>query len=172
MAREIPGPHDAAELRRFLDTYMYGEQAFLVDELVSIDAETRSIEAVFDTRRALPFAGWQRTGPGHPAHVAAGEIVMITGTLGCLAAWFFHGCRWDEGWTGFGSRIHRADFRHLVRIGPPLRLLSRETHARVGTRRIVVRAEYRFWQDGSLAYAGDQTAMFLKDAELAPPPAR
>ena len=119
-----------------------------------------------DTNRPLPFAREQRTDARHPAHVSAAEILMVTGNLGCLHAWFFHGCRWDEGWVGFGNRIHRADFKQLARIGPPLRLESRETRTRSGSRRIVIRYDFRFHQDGALVYAGDQTAMFVKDRSL------
>jgi hypothetical protein len=91
---------------------------------------------------------------------------MATGSLGCLHAWFFHGCRWDEGWSAFGSRIHRADFRGLVRLGPPLALHSRETRARVGPARVVLRLAFAFHQEDALVYAGDQSAMFLKDRDL------
>ena len=132
MARTIPGPIDAAEMARFLETFLYREEAFLIDEIVSVDAEARAIHARLDTERPLPFAVLQRTHDGHPAHVAAGEILMATGSLGCLHAWCFHGCRWDEGWAGFGNRIHRADFKEIVRRGPPLELRSRETRTRVG----------------------------------------
>ncbi len=166
MTRAIPGPHDSEEMRRFLESYMYREEAFLVDEVLRLDAEAREIEARLDTRRVLPFAAQQRVTPEHPAHVAAGEILMATGSLGCMHAWFFHGCRWDEGWTGFGNRIHRADFKSLARIGPPLELHSRETRARVGPRRVVLRYEFAFRQDGELVYVGDQTAMFLRERVL------
>ena len=167
MTRTIPGPHDPDEMRRFLESFMYREEAFLVDEVLRLDAETREIEARLDTRRALPFAAQQRVSAEHPAHVAAGEILMATGSLGCLHAWFFHGCRWDEGWAGFGNRIHRADFKSLARIGPPLELHSRETRARVGERRVVLRYEFAFRQGAELVYAGDQTAMFLRERALA-----
>jgi len=165
--RTIPGPHDPDEMRRFLASFLYREEAFLVDEVVRLDAEAREIEARLDTRRALPFAAQQRVSPGHPAHVAAGEILMATGSLGCMHAWFFHGCRWDEGWAGFGNRIHRADFKSLARIGPPLELHSRETRTRVGERRIVLRYEFEFRQGAELVYTGDQTAMFLRERALA-----
>ncbi len=153
-------------MRRFLDTFLYRQPAFLVDEILALDAAERRIEAILDTRRPLPFAREQRIDPLHPAHVSAAEIVMATGSLGCLHAWFFHGCRWDEGWAGFGNRIHRADFKRLARIGPPLALESRETRTRSGARRIVIRFAFRFHQDGQLVYAGDQTAMFVKDRPL------
>jgi hypothetical protein len=166
MPREVPGPYDAAEMRRFLDSFMYRDDAFLVDEVVAMDADSRTIEASLDTSRALPFASLQRVSPGHPAHVSGSELLMVTGSLGCMHAWFFHGCRWDEGWAGFGNRIHRGDFKKLARLGPPLRLESRETRSRTGSRRVVLRLEFRFWQDGSLVYFGDQSAMFVRDAEL------
>ena len=89
---------------------------------------------------------------------------MATGSLGCLHAWFFHGGHWDEGWAGFGNRIHRADFKRLVARGPALRLTSRETRSWVGARRVVLRYAFEFFQEGRLVYTGDQTAMFVKDA--------
>ena len=167
MTRHIPGPQDPEAMRRFLETFLYEEDAFLVDEILVLDAEGRAVEARLDTTRHLPFAAQQRTDARHPAHVSAGELLMATGSLGCLHAWFFHGCRWDEGWAGFGSRIHRADFRRLARIGPPLHLTSREIRSRVGPRRVVLRCAFAFFQEGEAVYAGDQTAMFVKDRELA-----
>ena len=93
---------------------------------------------------------------------------MVTGALGCLHAWLFHGVRWDEGWAGFGNRIHRADFRKLVPVGgPPLRLTSRETRTRVGPKRIVIRYTFEFFQDDDRVYVGDQSAIFVKDKPLA-----
>jgi len=162
-----PGPLDPAELRRFLDTFLYREAAFLVDEIVSVDGAAHALEARLDTTRVLPFAREQRVDLLHPAHVSAGEILMATGSLGCLQAWLFHGIRWDEGWSGFGNRIHRADFKSLARIGPPLELHSHETQWRDGPRRVVMRCEFRFVQEDRLVYAGDQSAMFFKDRDLA-----
>ncbi len=166
MPREIPGPYDPAEMRRFLDTFLYREGAFLVDEVLELDADTRRIRALLDTRRALPFASQQRTDALHPGHVSAGELLMTTGSLGCMHAWFFHGCRWDEGWAGFGNRIHRADFKSLARLGPPLRLESRELRARRGPGRVLLRCEFDFWQEDALVYKADQTAMFFKERPL------
>ena len=88
---------------------------------------------------------------------------MVTGSLGCLHAWFFHGCRWDEGWTGFGNRIHKAEFRKLGVRGPRLELHSRETRSRAQSKRVVIRYAFEFRQDGELVYVGDQSAMFLKN---------
>ena len=159
-------PPDPAELHTFLDAYLYEEAAFLIDEITCMDKEQGILEGRMDTTRALPYAALQRTGPYHPAHVSGSDMIALTGNLGCLHAWFFHGCRFDAGWTGFGSRIHRADFKKLARIGPPLELESREVRARDGARRVVIRFEFHFRQEGELVYFGDQTAMFMKQPEL------
>lgn len=166
MAREVPGPYDPAEMRRFLDTFNYREEAFLIDEVLELDAEARAVVACMDTTRELPFARHQRVEPGHPAHVAGAELIQATGSIGCLHAWFFHGCRWEDGWAAFGNRIHRADFKNLARLGPPLRLESKETRTRVGSKRIVIRYDFHFWQEETLVYVGDQTAMFVRNHAL------
>ena len=92
----------------------------------------------------------------------SGPSSMATASLGCLHAWFFHGCRWDEGWVGFGNRIHRAEFRKLGRRGPPLSLESREIRSRHSSRRVVIRYQFRFRQDDELVYASEQSAMFVR----------
>jgi hypothetical protein len=162
----LPPTLDPGEMRRFLDTFLYREDAFLVDEIRSIDPASRRIEALMDAGRPLPIAPHQRTGPGHPPHVSAAELLMITGNLGCLHAWIYHGCRWEEGWSGFGNRIHRADFKRIARVDAPLELESRESRGRIGERRLVLRYDFHFRQHGELVYVGDQTAMFVKDAPL------
>ncbi|MGI9590300.1 MAG: hypothetical protein ACR2P8_02945 [Myxococcota bacterium] len=160
-------PPEPSELRRFLDAYLYEEAAFLVDEMTEMDASAGLVRGVMHTTRPLPTSVLQRVGPHHPAHVSASDMLMLTGNLGCLHAWFLHGCRFDEGWTGFGNRIHRADFKRLARIGPPLELESRELRARDGAQRVVIRFEFHFRQEGELVYYGDQTAMFIKEPALA-----
>ena len=60
MTRTIPGPYESAEMRRFLDSFLYREPAFLVDEVIQMDAENGYIEARMDTLRPLPFAAQQR----------------------------------------------------------------------------------------------------------------
>jgi len=155
-----------ADLQHFLDTFLYTEDAFLIDEILSLDAESLKIEAVLDSTRSLPFARAQRTGGHHPAHVSGAELLMVTGSLGCLHAWFFHGVRWDEDWAGFGNRVHRADFKRLARIGPPIHLESRETRTRVGPTRVVLRYDFEFRQGDEVVYVGDQSAMFVKGRPL------
>jgi hypothetical protein len=161
----VPRP-DPAALRRFIETFLYREAGFLLDEVLDLDPEERAICARVETAKPLPWTQLQRSGPHHPAHVAGADLLGLTGSLGCLHAWFFHGCRWDEGWTGFGSRVHRADFKALARLGPPLELRSRETRTRAGPRRVVIRYEFRFAQEGRLVYRGEQSAIFLKEPDL------
>jgi hypothetical protein len=165
-ARAIPGPYAAEEMDAFLDAFLYDGEAFLVDEITRLDLDEHEIEGRLSSTRPLPYSDLQRTSPRHPAHVAAEDLIMVTGCLGFLHAWFFHGCRWNEGWVGFGNRIHRADFKRLVRRGPELQLCSRETRVRAGPRRVVVRYEFNFFQEDELVYFGDQTAIFLKDQPL------
>lgn len=153
-------------LQHFVDTFLYTSEALFVDAITRVDPEACALEAILDTTRPLPLARCQRTSPQHPAHVSAAELLMATGGLGCLHAFLFHGCRWDEGWAGFGNRIHRADFKRLATIGPPIVLESSETRTRVGSRRIVIRYAFRFLQEGQVVYTGDQSAMFVKDVAL------
>ena len=154
------------ELDRFLETFLYTPEAVLLDEITLLDREQARIEAVLETTRPLPFSACQRVSSNHPRHVSGAEFVMATGSLGCLHAYFFHGCRWDEGWAGFGNRIHRADFKRLATIGPPIVLESRETRTRVGDSRVVLRYASEFRQGGELVYVGDQSAMFVKGRML------
>ena len=94
-------------------------------------------------------------------------MLMVTGVLGCLHAWFFHDVRWDAGWAGFGNRVHRADFKRLALIGPSIELELRETRTRVGSNRIVLRYDFEFRQAGEIVYKGDQSAMFVRERALA-----
>lgn len=162
---EIP-PLGPGGLERFRETFLYEPPAFLVDRVLEVDRSDRRLVARMDTTRELPIARYQRVRPGHPAHVSGAELVMATGSLGCLHAWCFHGCEWEEGWVGYGNRIHRADFHSLARVGPPLDLVSRETRIRAREQRLVLRFSFDFRQDGRRVYTGDQSAMFLREPDL------
>ena len=163
----IPSPWLDEQMARFLRTFIYSPAAFLVDEVTSADPENKVLEGRMETTRYLPISEEQRGDPvSHPRHVSGPELLLITGSLGCLHASFFHGCWWDEGWVGFGSRVYRADFRDLARIGPPLHLRSEETRSRVGTKRVMLRYSFTFTQEGREVYRGDQSALFVHGAEL------
>lgn len=166
MSRGLTGPFEPGEIEAFLASSLYEPEAFLIDEVARLDREERVVEARMDTTRPLAYTALQRPSETHPAHVAAPELLMLTGNLGFLHAWFIHGCRFDDGWAGFGNRIHRADFKKLARLGPPLELLSRETRTRAGEKRLVMRMEFEFTQEGQRVYAGDQSAMFFRERAL------
>ncbi|MHC4829427.1 MAG: hypothetical protein ACYTFT_03585 [Planctomycetota bacterium] len=151
------------DLRRFHDGFIYASDAFLIEDAVTLDPETLSIEAVVDTTRNWPIARYQQGDPEiHPRHVSAPDIMILTGNLGCLHAFFFHGCVWTDGWVGFGNRIHRADFKSIATVGPPMRVTSKELRTRVGPERVVLRYLFEFFQNDRLVYRGDQTAQFFK----------
>jgi hypothetical protein len=124
------------------------------------------MEAELDTTRPLAYSQLQQTTDDHPLHVSAGDLLMATGTLACLYAWLELGCKWDEGWAGFGSRIHRADFKQMVRVGPPLQLQMKQTALRKGTKRVMLRCDLKFSQDNRPNYVADQTALFVRGASF------
>ena len=170
MTAVIPSPWPDAEMLRFQETFIYGPEAFLVDEVLSADAEAKVLEATFDTTRPLPISAAQRGDPArHPRHVSGPELMLATGSLGCLHAFFFHGCHWDAGWVGFGSRVHRIDFREIAYIGPPLHLRSEETRTRVGPKRVMLRLAFSFSQGGREVYRGDQSALFVHEPTFEAP---
>ena len=163
----FPSPWPDADVARFVDTFIYSPRAFLVSEVLTADPEAGRMTARMDTTRYLPFSAEQRGDPVlHPRHVSAPELMMITGNLGCLHAYFFYGCRWDAGWVGFGSRAHRIDFKDIAHIGPSLDLESVETRKRVGASRVMLRYDFTFTQGGRVVYRGDQSAIFVRHKEL------
>ena len=152
---------------RFLETLPYDPSACLIDEVVELDAGAKRVRARLDTAKPLPFSTAQRGDPAvHPRHVNGAVMIHLTGVLGLVHAYFLNGLRWDEGWIGFGSRIHRGDFKRLARLGPPLELTSVETQIRKGPKRHVARYEFRFEQEGGLCYLGDQTAIWVHGHDL------
>ncbi|RMD85339.1 MAG: hypothetical protein D6815_02115 [Candidatus Dadabacteria bacterium] len=165
-SRIDPGPLDPRELAGFVETFIYEPAAFIIDAVLDVDYDQRALRARTETSRHWPIASLQR-GPAHvhPRHVSGPELILLTGNLGCLHAYLFHSVRWNQGWVGYGSRIHRADFRELVRLGPPLESCCRETQVRRGRRRIVARYQFEFYQEGRLVFRSDQTAMFLKSLD-------
>ena len=153
----------ATEASHFVATLPYDPQSFLIDEVTEIDATTRRVDARVHTTKPIPLVDMQRgEAAHHPRHVNGGVLVHLTGMLGLVHAYFLNGLRFDDGWIGFGSRIHRADFKRLVKIGPSLELTSVQTKLRAGADRQVVRYEFRFSQEGALCYFGDQTAIWLR----------
>lgn len=156
----------ADEAARFLATAPYDPTALLLDAVLAVEPAAGRVLARLDTTRPLPFVDAQRGPPDlHPRHVNGGVMVHLTGMLGLLHAHFVLGLRFDAGWIGFGGRIHRAEFRALARVGPPLDLELVETRRRDGADRRVVRYDFTFTQGGERCYVGDQTATWLRGAD-------
>lgn len=153
----------AGEAAAFLASAPYDPSAFLIDEVLAVEPARGRVLARLDTTRPMPFVDAQRGPPEvHPRHVNGGVMVHLTGVLGLIHARFVLGLRFDQGWVGFGGRIHRAEFRALARIGPPLELELVETRRRAGAERCVLRYDFTFTQSGVTCYLGDQTASWLR----------
>jgi len=163
----IKSPWPKAEMDEFLEHHFYAPDAFLISEVIKGDSTAGEIFAVCKPDTSWLVAPYQR-GPElrHPRHVSGGDLLMLTASLGSLHAYFFHACKWHEGWVGFGNRMDNVQFHNLAKINLPLELYSKETRVRRGSKRTLISFEFRFTQDGKPIYTSEQTAMFIK-AELA-----
>lgn len=156
-------PWDPQDFGRFVEHYFYAPEALLIDEVLRADPETNTIKARCPANNRWLVAPYQRGDEKwHPRHVSGADLLMLTGVLGSLHAYFFHGCRWHEGWVGFGNRIEEAEFKALAHTNLPLDLKSTEVRARRGDRRALLEYQFEFSQEGRPVYTSRQTAMFLK----------
>lgn len=151
-------PPDA--LQAFEAESLYAPAAWFVHRLVSLSED--ELRATMDTNRIGWLVGQQVVLPGHPAHLPAAVAIQCTGTLGQLYAVYGMGLRRHDGWTGFGTHIHRARFRRMGEIGPPLDLRLRCTRKRtlMGTR--FCDFEFLFEQQGEAVYESHQTAAWRR----------
>jgi 3-hydroxymyristoyl/3-hydroxydecanoyl-(acyl carrier protein) dehydratase len=141
----------------------YGPGGLLLDEVLAIDSEAGLVRARMPTSEDLPLTREQRTDPiHHPRHVSGGLMVHMTGMIAWVHAYYVLGLRHAEGWIGYGGRIHDAQFRALAPPGEPLVLECRATQLRRGTSKVFARYAFRFTQNGTLVYEGDQSAMWVK----------
>ena len=148
----------------FFESLPFHREGFMLDRLVEVDSEARRVVCEMNTDKPFPLIDGQRVDPVvHPAHLPGGIIIHLTGMLGFTSVYHFQGLRFDEGWAGYGTRIHRADFKRLVRLGPLLRLECREMRERFRFGMYIIRYNLLFTQEGQVAYTGDQTAVFQKD---------
>jgi 3-hydroxymyristoyl/3-hydroxydecanoyl-(acyl carrier protein) dehydratase len=144
----------------------YGPEGIIVDKILEVDRDAARIVARMPCHADLPLTRTQRSHPIlHPRHVAGGLMVHVTGIVGFAHAYYVLDVRHQEGWIGFGARIHSARFRALAEPGEPLLIECRATRLRKGPRRILGRYDFRFTQAGKLVYEGDQTAMFMRILE-------
>ena len=163
---EAVAPLDPA----FVADCPYGPDGLLLDAILEVDRVAGRVRARMPTHDLLPLTREQRAHPiKHPRHVAGGLMVHMTGMIGFVHAYYVLDLRHADGWIGYGGRIHSARFKALAIPGEPLELECTATTMRRGATRIVARYDMRFTQRGTLVYEGDQTAMWLKVDENAPP---
>jgi hypothetical protein len=65
-----------------------------------------------------PAGRTEASSGSHAPHLPGAMIIHLTGMVGLASAWTFRNIRFNEGWSGYGSRIHRAEFKRIVRIAP------------------------------------------------------
>lgn len=141
----------------------YGPGGLLIDDIVVIDPAQELIVATMPTSDELPLTREQRVHPTrHPRHVSGGLMVHMTGMVAFAHAYYLHGLRHADGWIGYGARIHAARFHALAVPGDPLRLECRANQLRKGTKNVLARYGFKFFQNDKLVYEGDQTAMWMR----------
>lgn len=153
----------------FLVDLPYDPEVLLFDLLLDLDRGASSVTCRMPTSDSLPLTRHQRADPLlHPRHVSGGLIVHATGMLGFVHAYYVLGLRHRQGWIGYGTHIHSAKFRKLVRPGAPIEATCTATSVRGVRSRRFVRYAFRFMQEGELCYEGDQSALW-QDLTTQPP---
>jgi len=147
----------------------YGPGGLLIDDVVTVDVEQNLVRARMPTFDELPLTREQRAHPQrHPRHVSGGLMVHMTGMMGFVHAYFILGLRHSEGWVGYGARIHAARFHALAPPGKPMILECKAKQVRKGDKSVLARYDFRFTQDETLVYEGDQTAFWTRIQETDP----
>jgi len=154
----------------FFRGFPYKPEGFFLDRLLEVDRANRRITCEMETNKSFPLVAEQNNQDViHPPHLPGAVIIHLTGMVGILAAQILLEIRFGEGWSGYGSRIHRAEFKRLVKLGPPALLEGRITSDRRRGNMAIVRYEFRFTQEGLLFYFGDQTAVYRHFGGVADP---
>ncbi len=141
----------------------YGPEGLLLDEILHVDRELGLVRVRLPTDRDLPITNTQRTHPTrHPAHVAGGLMVHLTGMVGFVHAYYVLDLRHADGWIGYGVRIHDARFSAIAPPGEPMILEGRATRVRSIREQKFVRYRFVFTQGETVIYEGDQTAVWQR----------
>src|SRR4051812_29684366 len=107
-------PWSQDEVKRFLDGYFYSPDVFYITDVVEADASRGMLQARVAENASWKVTPYQRGSEDyHPQHISGPDLLMLTASLGALHAFFFHDCKWDEGWVGFGNRIDLGEFKAL-----------------------------------------------------------
>jgi hypothetical protein len=159
----ISSPWSEMEMCLFLEHYFYSPDAFLIGTVLTASSTSGEITAVCHENTHWLVAPFQRgLESKHPRHISGSDLLMLTASLGSLHAYFFHSCKWQDGWVGFGNRMENVEFHNLASIGAPLELYSKEVRVRRGCKRTLLNFEFKFTQNEKLIYTSNQTAMFIK----------
>lgn len=144
-----------------LNNFPYKPEGFFLDRLLEVDEGNRRMVWEMSTDKEFPLVDTQRNHEViHPPHLPGGIILHLTGIVGLVAARYFLDVRFDEGWSGYGCRIHKAEFKRLVKLGPPMILEGRITDDKRRGDMVIVRYNFRFTQEDFPVYLGDQTAVY------------
>lgn len=147
----------------------YGPGGLLLDEILKVDEKESLVVARMPTDVDLPLTREQRNHPVlHPPHVSGGLMVHMTGMVGFAHAYYVLKLRHADGWIGYGARINSARFHALASPGAPIVIECKATQVRRGSTNVLARYAFRFRQNDTLVYEGDQTALWL-DATKRPP---
>lgn len=153
----------AAFSQEFLDDMPYDPRVLLLDRIERFDREQSLVVCRMPTDVQIPFSDAQRVDPvRHPAHVSGGAIIHVTGMLGFVHAYYMHGLRHVDGWIGYGTHVHRAVFRKLVKPGEPMYCECRELRAQFMGSRLFSTYEYSFTHEGEVSYESKQSAVWIK----------
>ncbi len=145
----------------FVGDCPYGPGGLLLDAITCVDRVESLIVARMPTHDELPLTREQRAHPvRHPRHISGGLMVHMTGMVAFAHAFYVLDLRHRDGWIGYGGRIHSARFRALATPGEPMSLECRGTQIRKGSKSVLARYAFRFFQGETLVYEGDQTAMW------------
>ena len=144
----------------------YLPEGLFVDDVIEIDRQGHGrIVLNVPPRDDFPLTVAQRVHPTrHPCHIAGGVIIHLTGIAGFAHGYFLHDIRHSDGWTGYGARIRSARYHNLATPAEAMRIECTATQFKRGAKRILGRYDFRFTQNDSLIYEGDQTAMYVRVA--------
>lgn len=144
----------------------YGPGGLLIDEIIEIDRENDFVRARMPTSDELPLTREQRAHPvRHPRHVSGGLMVHMTGMVAFVHAYYVLGLKHSDGWVGYGAKIHSARFKALAPPGDPLILECKATYVRRTEKQAFVKYAFRFLQNETVVYEGEQSAMWVRPEE-------
>ncbi|MBX7114939.1 MAG: hypothetical protein K1X64_11485 [Myxococcaceae bacterium] len=147
----------------FLDDSPYAPEGMLLDDIVEVDKAKSVVVAAMTVHEDMPITRTQRVHPvRHPRHLSGGLMVHLTGILGLAHAYYVLGLRHQQGWIGYGARIHHARFHALAKPGAKLLLKVAATHVRPGNTKVLGRYSFEFKEGDTLVYEGDQTALWTR----------